>query len=240
MAEGVITELGRKIFLCIDYSNEELSVAIFDSAKCLASLTNNYKDGDLVQMIDQIFKASKIEAAQLDFIACTNGPGPFTAIRVSLALVTAMAMSLNIPVFTIESLLLTALKLFDKGAQKIIYPVFKGYSGEFFVAGYIFEEDRIIQALPIGLYTPKYLLSILKHGAILTGLGASAIAGLQAKEDDFIEFEIIWESGELAKVLGNYILRKTEINTVSQPDALYLKPSQAEINFTRGKDGTRN
>lgn len=55
-------------------------------------------------LIDELLNKHKISIANIDLIACDNGPGSFTGIRIGVATVKSLSEAQNIPVISCSSL----------------------------------------------------------------------------------------------------------------------------------------
>lgn len=77
--------------------------------------------GFLVPAIDFCFGQAGWEPGQLDLIAVDVGPGPYTGIRAGIATAQAIAAAVGVPIVTVSSLTILALRA-ATGRRKI-YPV---------------------------------------------------------------------------------------------------------------------
>lgn len=93
--------------LAIDTSGTNCSIAIIDNDKIISEFnlnTGTTHSQNLVPMLEQIQKFTNIELKDIDIIACCTGPGSFTGIRIGIATVKGLALSLNKPVIGVSSL----------------------------------------------------------------------------------------------------------------------------------------
>jgi len=92
--------------LFIDTSKDkQLDVFLISANKIVGkqSLKGNYKVSEnLLKLIDKLLKLNKITFRQLDAILVVPGPGPFTSIRIAIAVANTLAYILQIPVIGIE------------------------------------------------------------------------------------------------------------------------------------------
>lgn len=93
--------------LAISTSSNIASVALLDDNNIIDEL--NICDAKthsemLLPLIDELLNKHKISIANIDLIACDNGPGSFTGIRIGVATVKALAEAQNIPVISCSSL----------------------------------------------------------------------------------------------------------------------------------------
>lgn len=95
------------LILGISTSSNIASVAISKDTECIKELNiNNNKTHSetLVPLINELLNETNIKLQDINLIACDNGPGSFTGIRIGISTVKAIAESLNIPVIAVSSL----------------------------------------------------------------------------------------------------------------------------------------
>lgn len=95
------------LILAISTSSNTCSVALLEDDKCIEELNiinQKTHSENLMPLIDEIFKKTKKTLKDVKLIACDNGPGSFTGIRIGVATVKAMAEAMQIPVIAVSSL----------------------------------------------------------------------------------------------------------------------------------------
>lgn len=95
------------LILGISTSSNIASVALSKDAECIKELNiNNSKTHSetLLPLINELLSETNIKLQDINLIACDNGPGSFTGIRIGISTVKAIAESLNIPVIAVSSL----------------------------------------------------------------------------------------------------------------------------------------
>ncbi len=93
--------------LAIDTSSKICSVSILeDNTVILEKHSTNEKthSQNLMPLIEELFKETNLTLDNIDLLACGQGPGSFTGIRIGIATIKAFADSKNIPVVGITSL----------------------------------------------------------------------------------------------------------------------------------------
>lgn len=135
----------------------------------------------LLPNIKKLLKKAQLDWKNIDKIAVIKGPGPFTALRVSIAVANGIAYALNIPIWGI--------------------PVFDYWQSAF-------EGDYVLQAGLNRVYYKNYpvifdeFLRSIKPGAKITGhLKESQVAQLKAKKVEFVSEELLSKSGLLSNLL---------------------------------------
>ena len=104
--------------LSIDTSSKICSVSILeDTTVILEKHTNDEKthSQNLMPLIDGLFKDTNLTLDNIDLLACSQGPGSFTGIRIGIATIKAFADAKNIPVVGVTSLESLAYNITESG-----------------------------------------------------------------------------------------------------------------------------
>jgi tRNA threonylcarbamoyladenosine biosynthesis protein TsaB len=95
------------MLLAVDTSTQTMGLALYNGTQVLAEsvwLTHSHHTVELAPAIDELFQRAAIKPGQLEAAACALGPGSFTSLRIGLAVVKGLALSLHIPVIGIPTL----------------------------------------------------------------------------------------------------------------------------------------
>lgn len=168
-------------FIALDASTEACSVAVVKGSQCwsLCSNTPQYHAQQLLPFIDQLLHQADLATDQLDFVACSQGPGSFTGLRIGLGIAQGLAFGAGIPMIGVSSLAALA----KAAAKEIASPVdsvltlLDARMGEIYWALY---QD--VQNVPVALKSPtlsapKELLDEIRGGQYLSSFGSLALAG---------------------------------------------------------------
>lgn len=95
------------IILSISTSSDICSVALLKNETCIQEL--NISDAkthseNLIPLIDNLLTMQKISLQDIDLLACDNGPGSFTGLRIGIATIKALSVPFNIPIVCSSSL----------------------------------------------------------------------------------------------------------------------------------------
>ena len=104
--------------LAVDTSSKICSVCILENDNVLLEKhTNDEKthSQNLMPLIDKLFKETNLTLDNIDLLACSQGPGSFTGIRIGLSTIKAFADAKNIPVVGITSLESLAYNISETG-----------------------------------------------------------------------------------------------------------------------------
>jgi tRNA threonylcarbamoyladenosine biosynthesis protein TsaB len=179
----------------------------------------------LLPSIAEVMDGAGLGFAALDRIAVTVGPGGFTAVRVGVATARALALATGKPVVAATSLAVMAHRAEEMlgeplGARRIMVAVDAGHGAHYvqsFAAGTAeTAEARLLTA-------EEAARSVGRHGTILVGTGALAIAALvrEAGGDAEPRFpEMLPHARSLA-------LLAPRLAPVSPVRPLYLRPPDA-------------
>ena len=94
--------------LSIGTSSKNCTVAILEDKKIIKEI--NINDGlthsqNLLPTIDRLFKETSLDLSNIDYYACSIGPGSFTGIRIGVATVKGICFGIPKPVVAVPSLL---------------------------------------------------------------------------------------------------------------------------------------
>jgi len=109
-------------------------------------------------------------------IACSQGPGSFTGLRIGLSLAKTLALANGIPLYAAGSLLLVAYNACRSSDD--IYPLLDARRGEVYAAGYRFGGNRFIETMCPTVIAPEVLAPLLPDRAVLVGEGAIRYQGV--------------------------------------------------------------
>jgi len=134
------------IILSIDTTGQTASVALVDENHTIGEFTVSNKmthSQILMPMIDHLINTSQMALENVDYIACAQGPGSFTGIRIGAAAAKALAHGLNklmIPVPTLDGL---AYNVYNR--DYIVIPVMDARRKQVYSAFYSWKEGRLVR-----------------------------------------------------------------------------------------------
>ena len=132
--------------LAIDSSGEAVSAAIADDEKIIAEYLLNFKvthSQTLMPAVDNIVKTSGISLNEIDYIACTSGPGSFTGLRIGASAAKGLAHGLGIKIIPVPTLLAMSYNISE--TDRIICPIMDARRGQVYNAFYQWEDGKICQ-----------------------------------------------------------------------------------------------
>ena len=128
--------------IALDSSGLVASAAYLDDGKIKGLININYQkthSQTLLPMLDELVKTLEVDIKDTDYLACANGPGSFTGLRIGVATIKGLGLSLNKKIVDISTL--EALSLNWAGVEGIVCPIMDARRSQVYAAGYVFEED---------------------------------------------------------------------------------------------------
>jgi tRNA threonylcarbamoyladenosine biosynthesis protein TsaB len=95
------------MLLAVDTSTLWIGLALYDESRVLSEMiwrTENHHTIELVPSIDALMKRCKANPDDLQALAVAIGPGSFTSLRISLAVIKGLALSRHLPIVGVPSL----------------------------------------------------------------------------------------------------------------------------------------
>lgn len=108
--------------LGIDTSTKKANVCIKKDTTIFDKSINNEitHSEKLLPLVDESLKEANIKLNEINYLACSIGPGSFTGIRIGLSTVKAFAKVINVPIFAVSSLDVLAYTNIDDSSNYII------------------------------------------------------------------------------------------------------------------------
>ena len=209
------------LILGISTSSNIASVAINSDTECIKELNiNNNKTHSetLVPLIDELLKETNIKLQDINLIACDNGPGSFTGIRIGVATVKALAEVKKIPVVGVSSLegLAYNVEGFD-----YICSILDARNNQVYSAIFDKNHNLVSEYFADDI---NNLVEVFKNYPNITYVGDGAkLLNISNKFDNTIYSKNIGLAGYKKFKQGIY----TDSDNLA---VMYLRPSQAERN----------
>ena len=153
--------------LGIDTSGIVAGVSLIENNKILAEININYKQNHsvtIMPMVDTLLKMVNLELEQIDYIACSCGPGSFTGLRIGGATAKGIAHALNKKIIPISTLEMLAYNLFM--TSKYIVPIIDAKGERVFTAIYKWENNQLKNILEEKATTLEELLQYIEQNNI--------------------------------------------------------------------------
>ena len=127
------------IILNIETSSKNCSVSISENGKIIGLKEQSYDEyshsKSLHVFINEIFNETKLSPKKLSAVSISEGPGSYTGLRIGVSAAKGICVALNIPLISIDTMLILARKIecsegyiisaMDAKRDEIYYSVFK-------------------------------------------------------------------------------------------------------------------
>jgi tRNA threonylcarbamoyladenosine biosynthesis protein TsaB len=235
------------LVLALDTATDQVSVAIGDQGRVLGSVQlvgGRRHSEQLAPAIDYLRRELDVELGRLAAVAVGVGPGLFTGLRVGVTTAKVMAQALRVPVVGISSLDLVAYPL--RHTERLVVAVLDARRREVFSARYRAVPGGVQRVSEYEVFAPAELVAELaadgsldRTGVLLAGDGVDRFAS------DFGELahaevagaEFAHPSVAALVELATARAEREEFEPASELRPMYLRNSDAEINWDRGPEG---
>ncbi|MBR1737139.1 MAG: tRNA (adenosine(37)-N6)-threonylcarbamoyltransferase complex dimerization subunit type 1 TsaB [Firmicutes bacterium] len=222
--------------LALDTTGIVASAAIVDEEKTIAEFTVNFKQNHsvtIMPMIEDMIKILGIEKSEIDYIACSSGPGSFTGLRIGAATAKGLAHGLGkkiIPVPTLDALAYNICE-----SDRFIVPIMDARRNQVYTAVYERNDEDIERISEYMAEDINELLEFLKSNsmrAIFLGDGVKVFKERIKEYDEehiFAPQNMVMKS---AASVGALAVKNTDKAVdCSQFEIIYLRLSQAEREY---------
>lgn len=229
----------KKANVCLEYNEKILNKSIDNE------ITHSEK---LLPLIDEVLKSSNCSLNEINYLACSAGPGSFTGIRIGIATIKAFAKTLNIPIFNVSSLDILAyskptsdyiVSIMDAKNTRIYYCVYKvNYKNDI---PYLYKvSDYANHTIDVALEEISNVLlnrsldkqvSINIVGDCIDIYSNLFIEHLNSISDNISTYTESLDASVLTSMLKNYMnigIDNQHMQDYLTLDAIYVRPSQAE------------
>jgi len=251
------------LILSSDTCTKSISAAVFEDGKVLASFSGDkgmtHSQTHMLLIEDVLSKSGK-NINQIDFFACTNGPGSYTGIRIGVTTTKALAYASGKDAVGVSSLEVLAYAFINEDA--LVCPMLDARNKRVFAAGF-FKGDLLLSEGNYFVYDfcekiKEYEISCdtkikkvifcgdaagkyFQDSELQTFLGELSADN---KTFEFHFFKTDPDAADLAKIVyEKYSSKITPGKCNFSPfllNAKYLSPSSAERLKKKKKEGTNN
>ena len=246
--EGLDSLSTEPVILAIETATRAGSVAIARGEEILASRTGDASSShsqDLIENIDSVLREAAVELSEVDLFAAAIGPGSFTGLRIGLATVKSLAVSLDrrcVGVSTLGAVSHAA------GASERTIALLPAGRGEVFAQMFAVHDDGVAPLDEVAHINPNALVSRYGSYSQLTWAGEGAHAQLElirsearakgielklgAHEQNTNGWMLAPPTPRLAEDVARLAFREWRKGNVIDPGELranYVRASDAEI-----------
>ncbi len=107
-------------FVAIHSTYSTVSVGFFIGTACVSSITADHKKACtlLLGNLEQLLAAQKTTLQDLKFIAVNQGPGPYTTLRITLAMADGLGFATGIPLVGVDGFAAFVAEVNEKNSDK--------------------------------------------------------------------------------------------------------------------------
>ncbi len=246
-AEMESSQKGAPVILAIETATRAGSVAVSRGDQILSCATGDSSSShstDLIENVDRILRAAGLQLGDVDLFAAAIGPGSFTGLRIGLATVKSLAVSMNKKCVGVSSLSAVAHAAGESGRTVAMLPAGRGevFAQMFSVIGN--DVTSLDEAMHI---SPQMMLS--KYGSysrmIWAGEGAqtqlellraeAARRGIQFGPETEVNgrgWSVAPGNEKIAGSVAQLAWREYRAGRIFAPENLranYVRPSDAEM-----------
>jgi len=229
--------------LGIDTATSCGSIGLIDDDAVVAEYAfdrDETPSAQLVPAIQALLQEARLDLAEIDGIAVTLGPGSFTGLRVGLSAVKGLALAVEKPVAGVPTLDALASQL-PFTPSLIICPIVDARKDEVYTALYKQGGGGVEQLTPYQVLSPARLLEELPlQETVFLGDGVEVYGELiverLADKALFAPPHLRFLRGTTVAKLGLQRMAHGDGDDVSSLVPIYVRPSDAEIAWTKAKD----
>ncbi len=219
--------------LALDTTATTATVAIVNEKKVVCEICTNHLQNhsvSIMPMIDYALKIVEMQLENIDYIACSSGPGSFTGLRIGAATAKALSHGTGkkiIPVPTLDAL---AYNIYD--TDKVIVPIMDARRNQVYTAFFTWDNDninKISDYMAEDILLVMEMLGTLGKKAIFAGDGVLAFSDI-IKEKGFLTAPLNMQTQRAASVAALAIQMVGKGISVDYDEFLpiYLRKPQAE------------
>ena len=220
------------LILSVETATLAGSVALARGEKVIAGFAGDPKishSNTLLNDIDKVLGDAQVELADIELLAVASGPGSFTGLRIGIATVKGLAVTLNCPCVGIPTLQAVA---HSGGASTNTVALLPAGRGEVFAQLFSVTSEGVVTALDQASHIAPLRL-FEKYGLLENVLWSGDVA---ITSQTLLERDPHWRVAAPATNLAEHVsllaLRRFRERQLDHPDALqaiYVRPSDAEL-----------
>lgn len=225
--------------LAIDTSSQICSVSILEDKNLIIEKHNNNEkthSQKLMPIIDDVFKEANLTLDNINLLACSQGPGSFTGIRIGISTIKAFADVKNIPVIGVTSLESLAYNITKNGL--ISSMIDAKHDNVYFALYEKFENCYSIVENPILSNINSAINILKKYSNKITFVGNGSVAYKSLIQDQLCNIEFANENQNIQTSVSIGLSAFDKFNTTNYLpkytiSPIYLKKSEAEISLEK-------
>lgn len=222
----------------IDSSGLVASVAYLEDGIIKGNLSVNYQkthSQTLLPMLDELVRTLDIELKNIDCIAVANGPGSFTGLRIGVATVKGLGLSIKKDLVGVSTL--EALAINWQGVSGVVCPIMDARRSQVYTAVYKFndnlpESSVVVEPDSMMIEDLCTKLESIGEKVYFTGDGVP-VYRKYIEENLKVPFVFptaanMYQNAANVAILGEYYASKGFVTKACDLTPVYLRKPQAE------------
>lgn len=218
--------------LGIDTSGVAASAAIVEDGKLLSEEVLNHKlthSQTIMPLVDEVIKKTETDIKTIDYIACSQGPGSFTGLRIGVATAKGLALGLNKKIIPVPTLDVLAYNIF--GTENIVCPIMDARRSQVYSAFYTWEKGKLKR---LGDYCAESIDFIIEKAkefdkeVIFLGDGVPVHRAKLEQNENFIIAPASLSIQRASSLACAAVANEDKAVNGNDFEVMYLRKSQAE------------
>ncbi len=226
--------------LAVDTSTSAATAAIMEDGRLVSEYIlniNRAHSQKIMGIIDDLFRKSGMEPAEIDIYACSSGPGSFTGLRIGASIMKGMAQTFGKPIVAVPTLDALAYNLYN--CTGLVCPMLDAQRGMVYSSLYSWEKGRLVKLTDFRVIPIEDLIKLLKEKAApVTFLGEGALLFQENLKNGMENYCVAPADGLLPRAsscaaLAADLYDKGLADTYSTFKLTYIRKSQAEVEYEK-------
>ncbi|MHB1392806.1 MAG: tRNA (adenosine(37)-N6)-threonylcarbamoyltransferase complex dimerization subunit type 1 TsaB [Clostridia bacterium] len=226
--------------LAVDTSTSAATAAIMEDGILVSEYIlniNRAHSQKIMGIIDDLFRKSGMEPAEIDLYACSSGPGSFTGLRIGAAIMKGMAQTFGKPIVGVPTLDALAYNLYN--CTGLVCPMLDAQRGMVYSSLYSWEKGRLVKLTDLRVIPIEDLIKLVKEKAVpVTFLGDGALLFQESLKEGLENYYVAPVDGLLPRAsscaaLAADLYDKGLADTYSTFKLTYIRKSQAEVEYEK-------
>ncbi|HYF84356.1 MAG TPA: tRNA (adenosine(37)-N6)-threonylcarbamoyltransferase complex dimerization subunit type 1 TsaB [Clostridia bacterium] len=226
--------------LAVDTSTSAATAAIMEDGRLVSEYIlniNRAHSQKIMGIIDDLFKKSGMEPAEIDIYACSSGPGSFTGLRIGASIMKGMAQTFRKPIVGVPTLDALAYNLYN--CTGLVCPMLDAQRGMVYSSLYSWEKGRLVKLEDLRAILIEDLIKLIKEKAVpTTFLGDGVLLFQESLKKGLGEYYMAPADGLLPRAsscaaLAEDLYGKGMADTYNTFKLTYIRKSQAEVEYEK-------
>lgn len=218
------------MILCIESTSHNCSVALFQGEKMHSFIeersTTGYTHAEMLHVFIQcLLKDANLLSSDLSAIAVSKGPGSYTGLRIGVSAAKGLAYALNVPLISVDTLLMLTLDVSKLNASEVYMPVVDARRMELYRAHF---DNALQQILPTeAAIINDEFYSVKDKNVLIFGEGAEKCSA--SLPSNYTVLEGVFPSSRMMGTIAHACYERNIFEDVAYFEPFYLKEFVAGV-----------